>query len=318
MRGRSLGSKSGGVVAALALGACQSIIGISSYDIDPSLDDAEIGGASLEGGATGSPSTSNGGGLVDAGGGDGGGGQAPRGGTETGGAETGGAPSGGESGCSDPAECDDGIDCTVDTCDAGVCTSTPDTNLCAATSDECVTCQAGIGCVLGDRVVQELLLDPSFDDMTANWVEYSDNFDNNIFVEAGAQSGARIVKLGPAPLNATKQEYADLLQYVTIPDGTIGLTFSGYYKLAPGTKKPAADYVVAGLYEMGGREPFAQFHSWAGDSGAKTAWTAFSYGADRADIQAMWGLEYTFDVVARTWDSVYRLDTLSLQATVCR
>jgi hypothetical protein len=32
----------------------------------------------------------------------------------------------------------------------------------------------------------------------------------------------------------------------------------------------------------------------------------------------MWGEEYTFDFVTHTFDSVYRFDTLSLEATVCQ
>jgi hypothetical protein len=318
------------VLVALALGACQSIIGVSSYEIDPSLDEAETGGVTSDGGANSSGGKSNEGGNVDpgAGGGDigqGGEAETPRGGSQNGGSDTGGtdaggAPAGGDGGsgaCTKPADCDDAIDCTVDLCRDGACENTPDTTLCVASNDECVTCQAGIGCVVGDSVVQELLLDPSFDAMTDDWVEYSDNFDNNIFMEAGAQSGTHIAKFGPTPLNAAEEEYADLLQYVTIPENTVSLIFSGYYQLAPGTKKPSADYVVAAFYEIGGLDPYTQFHSWAGNSGAKAAWTAFSYEADQPDIQPMWGEEYTFDLVAHTWDSVYRLDTLSLKATIC-
>lgn len=322
MRGGSLGSKSGFVVVTFALGACQSIIGISSYDIDSSLGDGASGGVATEGGATSVSGNSDGGSILDAAAGEAGDDEVPRGGSDTSGGDTGGAPSGGSGdggsrGCSKPGDCDDGIDCTVETCREGACNSTPDTTLCAATNDECVTCQEGIGCVLGDSTVEELLLDPSFDAMTGDWLEYSDHFENNIFVEAGAQSGASIAKFGPAPLDAAEQEYADLLQYVTIPDNTISLTFSGYYKLAPGTKKPSADYVVAALFEIDDLDPYTTFHRWAGNSGGKATWTAFSYQADRANIQPMWGVEYTFDLVAHTWDTVFSLDTLSLKATVC-
>jgi hypothetical protein len=298
----------------LALCACQSIIGISSYDIDPTLDGDTTGGVATEGGAESTGGNSDGGSILDAGAGEGGDNEAPRGGSDTGGAPSG----GGSDGCTKPDDCDDGIDCTVETCSEGACTSTPETTLCAAANDECVTCLAGIGCVLGDRVVEELLLDPSFDAVAGDWVEYSDNFAGNVFVEEGAQSGASIARFGPAPPGAAKQEYADLLQNVTIPDNTISLRFSGYYKLAPGNEKPSADYVVAALFEIDDLDPYTTFHRWAGNSGANAAWTAFSYEAERADIQPMWGVEYTFDLVAHTWDSVYRFDTLSLKATVCQ
>jgi hypothetical protein len=324
MRGGLLASKYGFFVS-LALGACQSIIGVEKYEIDPSLDESETGGATNNGGAKPSGGKSDGGSNVDLGGsggdiGEGGEGETPRAGSQNGGTDAGGAPGGAggsAAGCAEPADCDDDIDCTVDACNDGACENTPDTTLCAANNDECVTCQMGIGCVVGDRVVEELLLDPSFDAMTDDWVEDSDNFDNNVFLETGAQSGTRIARFGPAPVNASKQEYADLFQYVTIPESTVRLTFSGYYQLAPGTKKPSADYVVAALYELGGTDPHTQFHSWAGNGGAEAAWTAFRYEAAQPDIQPMWGATYTLDLVAHTWDSVYRFDTLSLEATVC-
>jgi hypothetical protein len=313
MRRRSQGSRSGGAVAALALGACQSIIGISGYEIDRSLDDDEGAGVATDGGATSSGAKPVGGGGGDPGAGagdtgEGGHGEPPRGGNHN----------GGSSGDCAPADCDDDIACTVDTCTDGTCENTPDTSLCVAADDECVTCRAGIGCVLGESFVEELLLDPSFDASSGDWVEYSDNFANNVFMEAGAQSGTRIARFGPAPLGAAEQEYADLLQHVTVPERTVSLTFSGYYQLAPGAKKPSADYLVAAFYEIGGVDPYAQFHSWGGDSGARAAWTAFSYDADRPDLRPMWGVKYTFDLVARTWDSVYRLDSLSLSAKVCK
>jgi hypothetical protein len=325
MRGGLLGSKSGLAVAALTLGACQTIIGISGYEIDRDLDDEGSGGVAHDGGSMSSGGKPVGGSNVDAGAGggevaEGGHGELPRGGSSNGsGADAGGAPggAGGGGGCTRPADCDDDIDCTVDSCSDGTCENTPDTTLCVATNDECVTCRAGLGCVVGESMVQQLLLDPSFDESSGDWVEYSDNFDNNIFVEAGAQSGTSIARFGPAPLDAAAREYADLFQYVTIPEHTVSLTFSGHYQLAPGPKKPAAEYVVAGLYEIGAVDPYTEFHSWAGNSGARAAWTAFSYDADQSDIQSMWGVEYTFDLVARTWDSVYRFDSLSLTATVC-
>ena len=334
MRGGLLGSKTGFVVAALALGACQSIIGISGYEIDEKLDD-ETGGTDAQGGTKSGGGTKSDGGRNPAAAGEddvGEGGEQPSGGSETGGSQTGGSPStvagappvggeggGGNGGCTDELDCDDDIDCTVDTCNAsGECEHEADTSLCVATIDECVTCQLAIGCVVGESVVQELLLDASFDAQTDDWVEYSDNFENNIFVEAGAQSGTRIAKFGPAPNNAAEEEYADLLQYVTIPDNTVSLSLSGYYRLTPGLKKPAGDYVVAAFYEIGGLDPYTQFHSWAGNSGAKGVWTAFTYEAPRAELLLMWGEEYTFDFVAHTFESVYRFDTLSMKATVCQ
>src|SRR5687768_1264282 len=139
MRTGLLASKNG-LVASLALGACQSIIGVDSYEIDPSLDRSETGGAATNGGAMSSGGKSDGGSNVDpgAGGGDigeGGEGETPRAGSQNGGTDAGGAPVGGaggsDGGCIEPADCDDDIDCTVDTCRDGACENTPDTTLCA-------------------------------------------------------------------------------------------------------------------------------------------------------------------------------------------
>lgn len=320
MHGGLLGSKSGFVVAGLALGACQSIIGVSDYEIDRSLDEDGGGSRSDAGKPSGAPHSG-------AGGQDAGNGSADpqeRGGHDSGGRAAAGAPNtasgdaGSSSGCMNAPDCDDGVDCTEDSCsDDGSCEHVANTALCMPSNDECVTCQLGIGCVVDTSTVRQLLLDPAFDAQSDDWIESSDNFPNNIFVEAGAQSPPRIAKFGPAPVNATEEEYADLLQHVTIPDNTVNLKLTGYYQLAPGTKQPTSDYVVAAFYEIGEREPFSQFHEWAGSSGAQATWTIFSYEAPRDEVRLMWGQDYTFDFVAHTFDSVYRFDTLSLEATIC-
>jgi hypothetical protein len=314
MRRGLFGSKSSLVVTGLLLGACQTIIGISSYEIDPTLDgdssggtpaDAEGGKPDGEGGAGNRPST-----------GGGGAGSGEVGGTPP--ESEGGAGGGSSVECAKDLDCDDTIDCTADACAEGVCTHTADDALCVPDAGECLSCQLGIGCVAGPVIIEQLLLDPSFDDDSGDWVEDSDNYANITFVEAGAQSGTRIARLGPAPVAATEQEYADLYQIVTIPDGTQSLTLSGYFKLTPGATKPGADYVAAALYELsGGTMPVSQFHSWAGSIGAQATWQGFSYSASRDEVIAMRGNDFTFDLVAHTLGSVYRFDTLSLEATIC-
>lgn len=307
--------------AAGLLGACSNLIGLSDYQVDSSLD-----------GSAGSPSTSNGGepstGNGNAGepstAGAGEAGQPAGGAPNTGGA----SPAGGEGGagteqtpCKSSLDCDDTIDCTEDACGKdGKCTHALNDKACDGA--RCEVCAAGIGCVAGKKDEMQLLLDASFDDMSGEWSQKSATFNNkNIFVNALAQSPTMIAKFGPAAKNATEAEYADLLQIVTIPDGTVALTLKGYYKVAPGTlHKNDDDYVVTGLWDIGGASimPFAQFHAFNAQDGAEPAWKAFSYSLTDKQAKLVAGNDYTFDLVANAWDSTYQFDTLELNATVCQ
>jgi len=343
MRGGLLRSWSGLAVVVM-LGACSNIIGISSYEVDPALDEG-AGATSSSGGDTsnGGKATNGGKGptggktwVMDGGapaGGDdtGMGGMAPGGtpaigGKATGGSSSAGAPPGGEGGmggdptpggCASAKDCDDTIDCTTDTCNsAGVCVHTPKDTLCDAT--QCEACQAGIGCVAGPKTVMQLLSAPDFDTV-GDWDE-STSEAANIVTAAGAQSGTKVAKFGPAAVNAKKQQYSDLLQYMTFPEGMVSLTVTGYYKLTVGTKLPADDYLVIALYEDGAIDPFTQFHSFEATAGAQTAWKAFTYNAPKSDVLQLAGTDqmYTFDLVAHLWDTVFQFDSLQLNATVCQ
>jgi hypothetical protein len=271
-------------MTALALvGACSNVIGISDYEIDPKLDN--VGGTE----------------PIGAGGSDTGGGM-------------GGAT---QAECQSADDCDDTIDCTTDTCSAatGSCVHAPKDTLCDTSM--CEKCEMGIGCVVGSMTTTQLLLDPDFDEETGDWDEtMSDGA--NLTTAAGAQSGMTVAQFGPAAKDAMEQQYSDLLQYVTIPARTVGLTLKGYYKLTPGVKKPVDDYVVAAFYADGKVQPATQFHSFAGNSTAQTAWKAFTYDATpKSDVALMAGKDFTFDLVAHVWDTVIQLDTLELNATVC-
>src|SRR4051812_33112227 len=128
MRGGRFKSWSGLTVATL-LGACSNIIGVSSYEIDPSLDDGS-GGSNTTAGKTseaGSKGT-DGGGPSESAGGDDTGGHNVAGATASGEAGGAGEPSAGE--CKTAVDCDDTIDCTTDTCSRGACVHTPKDTLC--------------------------------------------------------------------------------------------------------------------------------------------------------------------------------------------
>lgn len=307
----------------LGLGVgCSNIIGISDYEIDTGLDPQHEGGGGsgdeggssnngasaapnagqvTEGGEGGAPSNSGAGGQA---------GEFVRGGGGVGGVDA--EP------CM-PADCDDAIDCTVDSCDeAGACQHTADSSLCDADDDECVVCQVGIGCVAGETETQELLLDPNFDERGGDWVEvirYTTNQSTIVTVDEIAHSGGYSAWYLGVVDTTTRQSYLDLLQYVTIPPNTKQLRLSGMYQLLNGVTAPDEDFVVAGLFE--GSTELLSFYEWSGEDVEADVWTAFDYLAPRARLQEVLGLEVTFDIYGYSWDSAFYFDTLSLEATVC-
>lgn len=326
-----------GLAVVTLLGACSNIIGISSYEIDPTLDEGSGGsgaGTKSGGGAShagsknmdgGEPNTPVGG---DDTGGSGVGGSNNGGSNNGGSSPLAGAPAAGEpgvggepssSGCKTAQDCDDTIDCTTDTCNAvGTCVHTPKNNLCDGTL--CETCQVGIGCVAGPKTTTQLLLDPGFDILpaTGDWDE-SGSDGINVVTNNAAQTPTKIAKFGPVTgNNPPDQQYSDLLQYITIPAGTVSLTLTGYYKLTAGTTAPEDDYLVAAFYEDGETLPFTQFHSFEATVGPSTTWKSFSYSAPKNDVAKMGGVDYTFDLVAHVWDTVFQLDSLQMNATVCQ
>lgn len=300
------------------LGACSNLIGLSDYKVDPSLDPSAGGASTSDGGKSslgGEPASAGEPGSA----GDPG---QPVGGSNSGGTNAAGGESGAGNGpaeCTSSADCDDTIDCTQDACDAdGKCTHTLNDLVCDST--RCEVCQAGIGCVAREKTEMQMLVDQNFDDNSADWDQTSDTFKQNIFTDPKAETPMMLARFGPAAANATEAEYADLLQYVTIPETIAALTLKGYYKVLPGTQHTAEeDYVVAGLWDLDGSiKPFAQFHSFHANDGAVPEWKAFSYSLSAKQIKQIAGNEYSFDLVANAWDSVYQFDTLELNATICK
>jgi hypothetical protein len=217
-----------------------------------------------------------------------------------------------------PADCDDDIDCTVDSCDEeGACRHTADTSLCDVDDDECVVCRVGIGCVAGEMITQELLLDGTFDELTGEWrEEILDTMQEAIVNSDGAaDSGDYSAWFHGDGATATEQGYLDLLQYVTIPPNAKALRLTGVYELWNGTLTPEQDYAVAGLFT--GQTEVLEFHTWRGDDLAASPWTAFEYAASPSKLAQVLGKEVTFDIYAHTWDSEFYFDTLSLEVSVC-
>jgi hypothetical protein len=304
------------------LSACSTIIGVSDYEIDPALDTArKTEGGGDDGGGKG-PVIESGAGGEDTGGTGvtgGTGGTGVTGGTGGTGVTGGTGGTGGEPilGCQGAGDCDDTIECTTDACNAAhECVHTPKNTVCDASL--CETCQAGIGCVAGAKTKMQLLLDPDFDLLPSEWEESSQSDGISVVTAAGALSGAKVANFGPGNITAENQYYADIFQWVTIPERTVALALTGSYKLAPGAFKPEDDQVLVAFYEPDDTDSFAQLHFFEAAEGAQTAWKAFIYTAPKAKVAMMGGKEYTFDLVAYVWDSVFQFDSLQLNATVCQ
>jgi hypothetical protein len=297
-------------LASALLGACATIIGISEYEIEPAL---------AEGGDAGTAASTGEGGTGDAPIG----GHAGAGDTAAAGAGGEGATAGADTISCDPAACDDEIECTVDACGAsGECVHTPDTSLCDVDPGECVTCQAGIGCVASDLTQIPLLLDPHFDLLSVDWEEFiSDNVNQQSIVALNAQAQspdhAAVWVPVPDPVTAPEQGYADLLQDVVVPEGSQQLRLTGFYRLSAGVYAPDEDFVSAALFRRNGTTPELTFHEWYADEGSQSEWLMFDYIASAPELEGLLGESLTFDLYGYNWDSTFYFDTLSLTAGVC-
>lgn len=307
-----------GAVVFVALGACSNIIGVSEIEIDPSLD-GEGGSGGTGGSSQGGKSSGGSTVIPDAGEPNGGTAGAPQGGTSSGGTSGGGTAGAGEagaggeptSGC--PNDCDDEITCTIDEClPSGECRHTADDTACTASA--CESCVAGIGCVAGPKKTENLLLDGGFDDGRGDWDDASPA---NIVADATAPSPPNSLKLGPAAANAIDYLYADIFQWVTIPERIVALDMEVTYQFVPGMKNVDEEYAVIALYPEGEIDPFTQFHEFEGADAAQPTWKTVTFSAPASEVRQMGGLDFSFDFVGHSFDGVYRFDNVKLNATYC-
>jgi len=300
--------------------ACSNILGISSYEIDPRLDPSSTGpggAAPLEDG--GAPTTDQSAGAGDSSAS----GAGTVGGSASEGAAGAGAGTGGvageppvASGCQSDDECDDTIDCTVDSCLAGgECEHLPSPSLCD--SANCEVCTLGIGCVAGPQTQVQLLTDPRFDDSTSGWKQDGGTL---IIQDARAISSPNLVQLGPVAPDATETGYGDVYQTVKIPPGTAALSLTLNFRFTRGLRTPSNDeeYVVAALYQRNATSPTVEFHQFLGTDAAQPTWKQVTYKASPAQVARLLDKDLTFDLVARSFDGEYLFDDLKLDATVCQ
>ncbi len=328
----------------MLLGACSNIIGISSYEIDPSLGEGEGGKAATGGG-------SKGGGPSHAG--DATSGGSSHAGDATGGESIGGSvvtPSGGKggdsggtngvagqadggqagappSGCAVKADCNDTIDCTVDTCNPdGTCTHAPDQTACTPAAGNCAVCTAGIGCVETPGKVAELLLDPGFDLKSGDWIDYRDGLPVSIVTDATAHTPGNSVRFGPTGNNATMQGFVNLSQQITIPKNAVSLVASGYFKLTPGVvgglqRDANEDYATMTLFSLVDASSnftrYVDYNRWDGFDVPQAVWKAFSYTTSKKVLELVRDQDVTLDLLSETWDSRFLFDSLSLKVTTC-
>ncbi len=330
MRGGLLRSWSG-LLALVLLGACSNIIGISSYEIDPSLGEggkAATGGGSKGGGpshagdATGGGSI--GGSVVTPSGGKGGDSGGSNGVAGEGDGGQAGAP---PSACNVKADCNDTIDCTDDTCNPdGTCTHAPDQTACTPAAGNCAVCTEGIGCVETPGKVEELLLDPGFDLKSGDWIDLRDRLPVSIVTDATAHTPGNSVRLGPVGNNATEQGFTDLSQQITIPKNAVSLVASGYFKLTPGTvgglqRDANDDYATLTLFSLADATSnftrYVDYNRWDGFDAPQTEWKAFSYTTSKKVLELVREQDVTLDLLTETWDSRFLFDSLSLKVTTC-
>ncbi len=219
------------------------------------------------------------------------------------------------SGCQSDRECDDTIVCTIDRCAPdGQCQHEPATARCDA--GNCETCMAGIGCVAGPKQVKQFLLDPNFDAPASAWKQDG----GTLIVESPlALSCPNLVQLGPAAPDATKALYGDVYQAITMPKGIAALSLTLDYRFSPGAREtPEEEYAVAALYERSAVSPFTEFHQFMGTDPAQPTWKRVTYDAPQTEVARMGGRDFTFDLVAHSFDGVYLFDNLQLDATFCQ
>lgn len=315
------------------MSACSSLLGISDYEIDPSLDPqgGQPGGGSAadSGGEAGEPPRQGDGGAPSStAGAPGSAGETPGASGEAGSgnsAQAGSGATGGSGGGCNPANCDDEIDCTVDSCDdSGECLHTPDSGLCDADDDECVSCDALIGCVATPAVKTQLLSDPNLDLAQGDWTEDIQDSEQLSIVnpDPTAHSAPNSAWWLAADPLADTQAYADLMQVISLPPKTKSLRLTGFYQQTKGLVGPSDDYTVAGLFR--GSTSLLEFHTWRGSSAPRSTWTSFEYWASPTKLASLLqtlqttpSTVVTFDVYGYVWDSTFHFDTLSLDAFTC-
>jgi hypothetical protein len=325
-----------GALTLTALASCSNIIGLDSYQVgitDAGPDGNGSGGDQASGATGGDTAMSSGGDGANHGG--------------TANSSGGAGATGGSAGCV-PADCDDNVACTEDTCVNGECMHTADDNLCDDDVD-CTTntCDSTDGCVFEpddsactgmdlvcpscdpeddcidawDGTEEELLESPTFDDDNFVWYDatdpeqadfiltHTDELFSYVGIDADTPDWA-------AWIGGHYSTVYELSQTVSIPPNTGAIELSGVYQIATAETSVEADYCSAELFDESGQvHPFVQYSNFDEISG----WTPFNSEVLEEEVPLA-GRSLTFALLGSTDVSLNTncfFDTLSLTAKLC-
>lgn len=243
-------------------------------------------------------------------------------------------------GCSTHDDCDDGFECTTDTCnDSKVCVYETNDSLCESTGDVCMPnkCVAGTGCTPVD-VTQELqlLADAAFDSGGNAWEESSSSDPPVQLILLEGSYGSTVLADTPtryAWLGGLLGEVSELTQTVTLPEGSQSLTLKFKYYLDSDYLPYYDDYNTMGV-QLRSADGNALLHEFQrfGNQDANNYWADFAGTIDvtewaGTDVQLyFWaaigdGIYYYYDYPYYDYMAVgissFFVDTTSLTATVC-
>lgn len=238
-------------------------------------------------------------------------------------------------GCTDASDCSDGVACTADSCDAGVCSSTPNAGLCTGNSAACVPdeCATASGCRSEVILVNESSMynNGSFEfgelPEPGPW-QYISPYDLVYSCASGCEStqnritycshGPRCLWLAGA---SNHQDEAYLL--LTLPAGARRLEIRGDTSLQTQNSSPSNnDFTEVWLKNLAGT-PLIATPIWrrtaedAATSGV--AWTADGLDVE-VDVSPWAGSDIRFSIQASTNNSQrsdFFFDNIRITAVVC-
>jgi hypothetical protein len=238
---------------------------------------------------------------------------------------------------------DDGFSCTEEICDAGLCKTSSNDSVCADGDDCADICDpangaAGTGCVQTTEYTSELLTDGSFEDAMTYWTAFNCTVDTAGVCDVLGSDVAAYIVSGGTPfgstfmrLTASASFFADLYQVVTIPEGTLRLEASGYYRAGVGSGGPSDpdDYLRGAFWDNDLGEYVGDFLYTAtpqvqdyDQPSMTTGWTEFSYSIEPSTNFPLTSGSAEYNLAAWTDDSEptvgYDVDNVSLKAISCQ
>ncbi len=226
-------------------------------------------------------------------------------------------------GCMTNADCDDGIECTTDTCNgSGACVRTPDDEVCPDSGDACQPnkCVAGSGCQLVDiSESKELIVNGAFD-AAGGWQEAATN--NYAIVHAETDTPT-LAHTFPrlAWMAGMANDLAEMWSAppITVPEGTRSLEFSIYYHVESTIDEPDRDITRIALRTAEDDTEVYSIAEWANQD-VTSGWTLFSTSVDVSELEAdeleLYIYSQTGDWGEEEFTDVF-LDTASMVANIC-